>query len=93
MCGERIYLYKNFGSLNTWQEAYDKCLNYDDGKWTLPTPDCYGYNYFLNKLNSNNTIMPLGFSDKLNEGKWINVYTGKILYYSRIELTEYFASR
>ena len=64
-------------TVESWKEARDICSNYGDGSYTLPVPDSVRYNDYISNLVSGDTEIPLGFSDKLEEGNWINVYTSE----------------
>ena len=62
---------------DSWKGARDICSNYGDGNYTLPVPDSLRYHSYISNLVSGDTEIPLGFSDKLEEGNWINVYTSE----------------
>ena len=61
----------------SWKAAKDMCLNYEDGTYTLPVPDSLRYNEYISGMVSGDAQIPLGFSDKQEEGNWINIYTSK----------------
>ena len=68
----------NLGEVaESWEEARDICSNYGDGNYTLPVPDSIRYNDYISSLVSSETEIPLGFSDNLQEGNWIDIYTSK----------------
>ena len=68
----------NLGKVaDSWKGARDICSNYGDGNYTLPVPDSEQYNKYISSLVSDNTEIPLGFSDKQEDGNWINVYTSE----------------
>ena len=62
---------------DSWKEARDICSNYGNGDYTLPVPDSQRYHNFISNLISDDSEIPLGFSDELEEGIWKNIYTGK----------------
>ena len=61
----------------SWKEARDICSNYGDGNYTLPVPDSILYHNHISTLVSADTQIPLGLSDKAEEGNWINIYTSE----------------
>ena len=68
----------NLGKVaKSWKEARDICSNYGDGNYTLPVPDSIRYHNYISNLVSGVTEIPIGFSDKLEEGNWINIYTSE----------------
>ena len=68
----------NLGKVaESWKEARDICSNYEDGHYTLPIPDSIQYHDYISNLASDETEIPLGFSDELEEGNWINIYTSE----------------
>ena len=70
----------NLGKIaESWKEARDVCSNYKDGSYTLPVPDSLRYHDYISNLVSGHTEIPRGFSDKLEEGNWINIYTSEYM--------------
>ena len=54
----------------------------------MPTPDSEQYNDHISSLVNGDAEIPLGFSDKLQEGNWINVYTGKAISWTQWGATQ-----
>ena len=79
-CTHDVYIeVKNLGKIGefgTWGQARDMCSTFDDGTYTLPVPNSKEYHDIISTRLSGNAQIPLGFSDELEEGKWINIYTG-----------------
>ena len=75
----------NLGSVaQSWNEARDICQAFDDGNYTLPVPDTKEYHDYISSLISDHySQVPIGWSDKLQEGNWINIYTDEALNWSR----------
>ena len=70
----------NLGKVaDSWNAARDICSNYRDGNYTLPVPNSQTYHNYISKSVTGDVKIPLGFSDHLEEGNWINIYTSKIL--------------
>ena len=66
----------NTGNIvDSWEKARDACFDFDDGNYTLPVPNSQEYNDYVSSLINGNFEIPLGFSDELEEGNWINIYT------------------
>ena len=80
----------NLGKVaDTWKGARDICSNYGDGSYTLPVPNSRKYHDFISKSVTGDVVIPLGFSDEVDEGDWINIYTSKYIIHKYSSLIIY----